>query len=370
MKKFLRILFSILFAMAAVKGLIDTLKMWSLDPFLNAIICSIISFFIFPKRKSFRRKADSTQIPVKHFDEDSFYYDEEPFDEEKYNRENRQIIEAFNAAFDLESAEGIRSITMDELAKWSKLARGVPSTPEQILQKNATKHKRNGNLDLAIECLKKSNEYSSYADLSYDRRHYERLVNYLKLARRFDEAKSIQYEIDLIFDEKSQKKYKLYEMIEHAKQSGDDLLIMSKHMCTCGECAKYQGRVYSISGNSNVFPKLPERFLEYGGVHEGCNHYFYIYHEYISDSGYKDIVEYSNRPYVDDRTDVQKEQYEVRHRNIEEAKRDKENYYWCWEHLEDLCPKSLSSYRRMKKINSKNFQKLKEAAMEYGRDIS
>lgn len=74
MKKFLRILLSILFAMAAVKGLIDTLKMWSLEPFLNAIVCSIISFFIFPKRKSFRRKADSTQIPAKRFDE-------EPFDE-------------------------------------------------------------------------------------------------------------------------------------------------------------------------------------------------------------------------------------------------------------------------------------------------
>lgn len=135
MKKFLRILFSILFAMAAIKGLIEALKMWSLDQFLNAVICSIISFFIFPKRKNFRRKTALTRIPVKHFDEDSFYYDEEPFDEKKYNRENRQIIEAFNAAFDLESAEGIRSITMDELAKWSKLARGVPSTPEQILQK-------------------------------------------------------------------------------------------------------------------------------------------------------------------------------------------------------------------------------------------
>ena len=80
MKKFLRILFSILFAMAAVKGLIEALKMWSLDPFLNAIICSIISFFIFPRRKNFRRKTGFTQVPVKHFDEDSFYYDEEPFD--------------------------------------------------------------------------------------------------------------------------------------------------------------------------------------------------------------------------------------------------------------------------------------------------
>lgn len=158
--------------------------------------------------------------------------------------------------------------------------------------------------------------------------------------------------------------------IRMAKKAGADLLEMSEHPCTCGECAKYQGRVFSISGKSKKFPKLPEHFIKIGGVHEGCRHDFYPYFEDMPPAYHKDIVKYSNRPFVDNRTKAQKEMYEKEMRKIEDEEKDRENFNWCYENLEDLCPKSFSGYRRMKNSNSANFQKLCAAAAEKGRNIS
>lgn len=41
-------------------------------------------------------------------------------------------------------------------------------------------------------------------------------------------------------------------------------------------------------------------------------------------------------------------------------------YYWLQEYLPDRCPKSLSSYSRMKNSNSKNYQKLVDDAAKLG----
>lgn len=45
------------------------------------------------------------------------------------------------------------------------------------------------------------------------------------------------------------------------------------------------------------------------------------------------------------------------------------DYQWILEHIPEKCPKTISSYRRMKKQNTKNFQVLKSLASELGRDI-
>lgn len=305
--------------------------------------------------------------------------DSEKFDKGKYDQKNQKSIAAFAEAFDLNSIDGINSITIDDYKKWKHKAAGVPAYPEQILRKKATEHKRNGNMDLAIECLKKSNEFLPLSDYLYSMQDYERLVDYLYKAGRFDEARAEKAKIEQMFsienddpDESCQNNYnELKIQIERAIASGTDLLEMSEHPLTCGECAKYQGRVFSISGKSDKFPKLPDSFLEYGGVHEGCNHTFYPYYEgmSISNYGHKNIVAYSNRPFVDNRTKKQKEEWEKKVQYEESYEADKENYYWCLEHLGAISPKSFSGYRRMKNTNSANFQKLKKAAKEQGRDL-
>ena len=105
-------------------------------------------------------------------------------------------------------------------------------------------------------------------------------------------------------------------VLNDAKLLGTDLVIMSSHGASCSECAKYQGRVFSLSGNSLPFPKIPEAFFKYGGIHEGCGHTFSPYIHGVTDPmlGYtlsfqkavspkyrNNIIAFSNRPFVDDR---------------------------------------------------------------------
>lgn len=53
-----------------------------------------------------------------------------------------------------------------------------------------------------------------------------------------------------------------------------DLVEMSAHEGSCKECAKYQGRIFSISGTNKKYPKLPDVVFKHGGIHEGCRHTF------------------------------------------------------------------------------------------------
>lgn len=108
-------------------------------------------------------------------------------------------------------------------------------------------------------------------------------------------------------------------MLSAAKELDTDLVVSSFLIGTCSECAKFQGRVYSISGKSKKYPKLPEYALKHGRFHEGCRHRFFPFSEGFSTlQTYSedrtklvtvDPVKYSNRPYVDDRTEEDIKEY-------------------------------------------------------------
>lgn len=112
------------------------------------------------------------------------------FNKEKYDKQNQAIIEQFSSAFDLNSVDGIRSIAIPELKKWESLAVGTPSRPEQILKKKATAYKKEQKWDLAIECLKKFNDFLPHCEMIYSRNDFEKLVDYMVLAGRFEDAKT------------------------------------------------------------------------------------------------------------------------------------------------------------------------------------
>lgn len=104
-----------------------------------------------------------------------------------------------------------------------------------------------------------------------------------------------------------------------------ELVQASDHNATCEICSIYQNRVYSVNGKDKRFPKLPKEFIEYGGFHPGCRHtlypFFYfegcVLYDYVLDEStgeYKqvrfDAIEYSNRPFIDSRTNEQIKLYE------------------------------------------------------------
>jgi len=152
--------------------------------------------------------------------------------------------------------------------------------------------------------------------------------------------------------------------------------------CCCPECAKYRLRIYCISGSDTRFPKLPEYIKKYSW-HCGLLLYpFSLGVNYMRLSENKslheidELIEYSNRPFVDDRADEEIGRYNrilaknkqdyIDGLNKEQARQEYEKIVVL---LPDIAPKSQGGYMRMKKSNSANFQKLKENAVSVGIEI-
>lgn len=154
--------------------------------------------------------------------------------------------------------------------------------------------------------------------IGFSRKDYMRLVIKLWKDGWLDEGDKLKSQIDKESDTAEQGKTNC--ILENAKKFKTDLVVCSFHFGTCSECAKLQGRVYSISGKNSKYPKLPENVLKYGGFHKGCRHTFLpvvegcFSMEKYSDDRSKlikvDPVKYSNRPFIDDRTEKDKEVYE------------------------------------------------------------
>lgn len=259
--------------------------------------------------------------------------------------------------------------------------------------------------DLAIACFRKS---ISLMQLKYGNScGKDDCYSFLRmLARngRADEALILKEEFDFYYgDELSNMRLQNFQAtLRNASALHTDLLIMSVNGCTCPECAKYQGRVYSISGKSKVFPELPAIVKQTGVIHPGCTHSFFPYTHKVTrvDMDYtlrvhplkkhrygRNIVAFSNRPFVDDRTEAckkaaeesrerrrikkeRKRQYEeTMIQREEEKRRDYADYDWLKSNFPDASPASPSGYRRMKKQNTKNYQKLQQLAASRGKEI-
>lgn len=118
----------------------------------------------------------------------------ESFNVEAYNRKNASMIQDFERKYDLTTVESISSIPVPS-HKQTTEPYSVVSVPEQILQKKATQYSKENKMDLAIACLKKSNEFMKKSFYAYQIKDYNRLVDFLYKAGRFEEAKTEQQKI-------------------------------------------------------------------------------------------------------------------------------------------------------------------------------
>lgn len=89
-------------------------------------------------------------------------------------------------------------------------------------------------------------------------------------------------------------------------QNGLDLVYVNYVGITCEYCAKYQGRVYSISGNDSRFPKLEIR----PPYHAHCVHSISAWiEEYQSPDEVERMIAASHRPFTDNRTEANIRRY-------------------------------------------------------------
>lgn len=141
------------------------------------------------------------------------------FDPEEYSRYNEERKKEFMDKYDLTTIEGIKSIPISEAKKYPDGGKSVVYMPEQILNRQATEYKKENKYDLAIECLKKANELYPYSFYAYQRNNYERLVDFMILAKRFEEAKETHHQLDITIGSRLDelKKLQLY-----AEESGTE----------------------------------------------------------------------------------------------------------------------------------------------------
>lgn len=275
---------------------------------------------------------------------------------------------------------------------------GITGHLEYVLKMKAAKLRQKGKILESDSIYERIHLFFGAADCGYGEKDY--FIYPLTLLSEFQFEKASQMKSEI---EKYLKNLKVYngkfsfydpdrdmmiKLLDDSKKYNIDYVSMSAHHACCEECNKLQGRVYSISGKSKIFPKLPEKILKTGKVHEGCRHFVSLYFFYndgndtVHDKfgNNVDAIRASQRPFEDDRTDQEKQDYEefLIRRNKEkdwwknEVERQKKRYKVKLEYdqvcqyFPKLAPKSLTGYMRMKTSKTKNFMKIVEAASEKG----
>ena len=275
--------------------------------------------------------------------------------------------------YDFTTVEGVRKIPVGEYIPPVTGGGGTSGTHcynlDYVLRSKATKLK-NTNIDLAVACLQKANEISFYSNYTYEK-DYMRVVEYLKNVGRFDEARREEEYIrsEYLSNHTGQKSFSSFYDEKSPFYFRSDLVESTGDTFVCAECAKYTKRRFTEYGHNTKYPLLPKYFKENLPEHKHCAINFYPVIEGTTTAWEcpYDIVAYSNRPFVDERTAEEKQAFENEVAKRERAVIIKEEYDWLCEFLPELAPKSLSAYSRMKNIKSDKYIEIFESAKEKGK---
>lgn len=174
--------------------------------------------------------------------------------------------------YDFDTIEGISKI---QIPKYKAL-KGIESPVnniEYILQRKATEHKKNKRMDLAIACLKKSNQLMPHSNFSYKASDYMRYIKYLRMDGQNiladEEEKRLRTELPELFDQRINNKKRILDAMQRARKYNTDLVYITTNS-QCKICKKYNKKYYSISGSSKKYAKLPDEFIKYGGFDSDC----------------------------------------------------------------------------------------------------
>ncbi|CAM3706919.1 phage minor capsid protein [Cohnella lubricantis] len=140
-----------------------------------------------------------------------------------------------------------------------------------------------------------------------------------------------------------------------AAQNDMDLVYVNAVGITCEYCAKYQGRVYSISGKDERFPKLEQK----PPYHSHCVHSLSVWvEEYTPADEVERMITASNRPFTDNRT----ERYKLRYEQLQREKSRKNETRKQWMRYKAAMPDApdLKTFASMKARNTQAYRELQE----------
>lgn len=172
--------------------------------------------------------------------------------------------------YDMDTLEGINAIPVPA----KNFGNDLKDQTYYMLQRKATEHKKNGHMDLAIACLRKSNELSDYElrPLLMPKEYF-RLVKYLEYNNQHEEATAEEKRINQRHPEFKDKRIlnlkNIRTALQHNLEIGEDCVLITT-TSYCPYCQPYNHKVFSISGRSRKYPKLPKEFSLYGGFCPNC----------------------------------------------------------------------------------------------------
>lgn len=284
--------------------------------------------------------------------------------------------------FDLSNTQQIASIpspSFDAVSSFGKY--GATGMLDYVLRMKAGQCFNRGEKALCSALLWKSSKIMQQnKNAAWKRSDYIRLVTWHYQMGMVEEAQAAREYLEkhVQSDEENFNSIgrKIMEtVLENCRKYNMDLIVFHHYASgCCEECDKLSGRVYSISGKSKTFPKLPEYTLKNGNFHNGCRCAASPYFDgKIFYRGKEvDPIRASSRPYEDGRTKREKEAYSIYLDHIQcEKEKEKRtlDFYVLQDLFPDIAPKTLSAYSKMKGSNSPKFVELKEKALMYGIDL-
>ncbi len=303
---------------------------------------------------------------------------------------NARYLYIEDRKYDLYSAEDVCKIAVGKFSKPEGMFLNVTADLSYLLHMRACKDTYK---NLSIALVFKAVELMIESPIGWTKKDYLRVIGQLTIVGEEDLRENLYNQIkayvpDLVDEDYYIKKH-TFEQLERAKQNNYDYMIIPFLGCACGECVKYEGRIYCISGKDKNFPKFPKHIKENGYIHKGCHHSIYAcmnpYNEKFErfrreESGDRIILisakESSNRPFIDDRSDYEKKLYEEYIKKLMWDRKSDNNfikrkleYNWIKDKLPDYAPKSLNAYTAMKRAKSKRYLVIKEKAKELGVDL-
>lgn len=291
--------------------------------------------------------------------------------------------------YDLESSKDLNRIPIPTFTNIDIMhGYGITGSLEYVLRMKAGNLRRKGLLEESNSILERIHLFMGAADNGYQEKdfliyshlllkegHFEESAKYKAIVQSY--LKTLRVCHNSFYN---RAKDVMDKLLSDCRKYNTDYISMSAHLACCEECNKLQGRVYSISGKSKIFPKLPDVIRETGKVHNGCAHSFSVFfytgkNDTIFDKNGNDVnaIKSSQRPFKDDRTAEEKKNYLEHLEQLQKEKQkdlDEIEYYHIFYELPEIAPKSFGRYRRMKNAQTPNFLKLKEQAIKHGISIS
>lgn len=161
-----------------------------------------------------------------------------------------------------------------------------------------------------------------------------------------------------------QRKAHVEGVINRLIENKKELVYINSVGITCDHCAKYQGRVYSITGGDSRFPKLDQRPPYHGHCVHSASAWVEEYHD---DLEVKKAMKDSNKPFTDSRSEANVRKYE----ELQKEKSKKNDARKQWIRYKARMPDlpDLKTFASQKARNTKTFQGWMEDYRKIGGEI-